>query len=218
MRRRRMGCAARISLTEGRKGLERERHSRWCNCWSSLPSSAFWWRYCCRPYRRPARPHAARSAATISSKSAWDCTAFCPPTAPFRRERNTLAGRRPFVAKRRAGPCRFCPIWSSPRLRPAQLQREPARSRESDSRNDRDPSYLCPTTFFLEEMRTSDGHLGVEVSGSVDSTGLTHHGDIKMDGIWTSGTGEDMGAIDYTGCTGPGTLSQISSRGGLILE
>ena len=52
-------------------------------------------------------------------------------------------------------------------------------------------------------MAISDGHLGVEVSGSVDSTGLTHHGDIKMDGIWTPATGEDMGAIDYTGCTGP---------------
>jgi prepilin-type N-terminal cleavage/methylation domain-containing protein/prepilin-type processing-associated H-X9-DG protein len=65
------------------------------------------------------------------------------------------------------------------------------------------PTFLCPSDYFLEATRTSDGHLGQEIGATVDSTGMTHYADIKADGIWNAATGEDMGAIDYVGVTGP---------------
>jgi prepilin-type N-terminal cleavage/methylation domain-containing protein len=73
------------------------------------------------------------------------------------------------------------------------------------------PTYLCPSRALLENdsatgnrtTRTEDGHMGVEVPPTVDSTGLTHYGDLHMDGIWNGGIGEDLGCIDYGGVTGP---------------
>ena len=84
-------------------------------------------------------------------------------------------------------------------------------SRESPRRHDGDPNVSLPQQSVLENdsatgnrtTRTEDGHIGVEIGATADGSGLTHYGDLHMDGIWNQGIGEDLGCIDYGGITGP---------------